>query len=407
MNRETISPIRELVDHKQLLAERTHNMSASMIRETLKVITRPGIVSLGGGLPAPASFPLDIIKELVALVLDKYGSVALQYGPSEGFPALREALVELLSDRGIRTVADDIIISTGSQGALLEIGKILISKGDKVAVEGPTYLGALAAFNPYQPEYIGIATDDDGVIPESLEELLKHHRIKFIYLIPTFQNPSGRTITLERRKKIANIAVRYGALIIEDDPYSALRYRGEEIPPIKIFAPDNTVYISTFSKILSPGLRIGFCVAPPLIKKWMVLAKQGIDLHTSSFDQAIAAEYVTGGYLKQQLPKIVDVYRPKLDAMLGALKTYLPKDFTWSRPEGGMFIWIEGPEGLDTDRIYWKAIERNVAFIPGKYFYTDPDKGLETMRLNFTMAEPDILRQAVKTLADVIKQELK
>jgi len=407
VNKETISSIREQIDYEQLLAGRTRNMGASMIREALKVIARPGIVSLAGGLPAPESFPLEIIKELAALVLHKYNTTALQYGPSEGFPALREALVDLLNERDIAVAADDVIISTGSQGALLEIGKILISKGDKVAVEAPTYMGALAAFNPYEPNYVGIATDENGVIPESLEELLKHHRIKFIYLVPTFQNPSGMTITLERRKKIADIVMRYGALIIEDDPYGVLRYRGEAIPPIKIFAPDNTVYISTFSKILSPGLRIGFCVASPLIKKWMVLAKQGIDLHTSSFDQAIAAEYIAGGYLKQHLPAIINVYRPKLDSMLAALDSYFPDGFTWSRPEGGMFVWAQGPAGLDTDRLYRKAIERNVAFIPGKYFYTGHNQGLETMRLNFTMAEPETIRQAVKTLAEVIRDELK
>jgi 2-aminoadipate transaminase len=407
MNKETISPIRRRIDHERLLADRTCNMGASMIRETLKVITRPGVVSLGGGLPAPESFPLEIIKELAAIVLQKYKSTALQYGPSEGFPPLREALVDLLYERDIAVTADDIIISTGSQGALLEIGKILISKGDKVAVEAPTYMGALAAFNPYEPNYIGLAMDKDGVIPEALEHLLKQDRVKFIYLIPTFQNPSGRTITLERRKKIAEIVMRYGALIIEDDPYTSLRYRGEAIPPIKVFAPDNTIYIGTFSKILSPGLRIGFCVAPPLIKKWMVLAKQGIDLHTSSFDQAIAAEYVAGGYLRQHLPAIINIYRPKLDAMLAALESYFPDGFSWSRPEGGMFIWAEGSRGLDTDRLYRKALERNVAFIPGRYFFTNKNEGLETMRLNFTMADPDTLRQAVKILADAIRDVLK
>jgi 2-aminoadipate transaminase len=267
-------------------------------------------------------------------------------------------------------------------------------------------MGALSAFNPFEPTYIGIPTDDNGVIPDALEDLLVRHRVKFIYLCPTFQNPTGRTIPVERRREIATIVCKHGTLLVEDDPYSELRYHGEPVPPIQTFAPDNTVYISTFSKILSPGMRLGFCVAPELMRKWMVLAKQGVDLHTSSFDQAIATEYIRGPYLKEHLPRILDLYRPRLRTMLDTLNSTFPEDFTWSRPEGGMFVWVEGPRGFDAERFYWNALEHSVAIIPGRYCFTKEREGESTMRLNFTLANPDVLSLAVTTLADVIRHEL-
>jgi 2-aminoadipate transaminase len=247
-------------------------------------------------------------------------------------------------------------------------------------------------------------TDGDGLIPESLDQVLSKNRIKLVYLVPTFQNPSGRTITLARRQVIAEIIQRRAALLIEDDPYSPLRYRGQYLPPIKTFAPDNVVYISTLSKVFAPGLRLGFCVAPTLIRRWMVLAKQGVDLHTSTFNQALAAEYLAGGYLDKHLPKIVALYRPRQEAMLNALDKYFPVDFHWSRPEGGMFLWVEGP--LDSEALYRKAIAHNVAFVPGRYFFTSPGEGLGTMRLNYTMADPATIDKAIATLAEVIKANL-
>ncbi len=390
---------------EHLLAGRTKTMGASAIREILKVVSQPGMVSLAGGIPAPESFPLEIMDELVSRVFKKYGSWALQYDLAEGFIPLREALEEyLLESKNIQASADDILVATGSQGVLDGLGKVLISPGDRVAVEAPTYLGALQAFNPYEPHYLRMDTDKDGLIPESLEDILKTEQVKFIYLVPTFQNPSGRTIPLERRKRIAELVQQYDALLVEDDPYSALRYRGEEVPAIRTFAPEHVVYISTFSKILAPGLRIGFCVAPDVIKKWLVIVKQGVDLQTSTFSQALAAEYLNEGYLAQQLPKIVTLYRPKQEAMLKALETYFPKEFRWSNPEGGMFIWVEGPQGLDMEELYWKAIERNVAFVPGKFFFTQKDEGLETLRLNYTMADETTIEQAIKRLADVLHE---
>ena len=387
-------------DH--LLADRTGKMGVNVIREILKVVAQPGMVSLAGGIPAPESFPIEIIRELTAVVMDKYGSSAFQYGPTEGFGPLREVLVDYLGKREIKAAAEGILIASGSQGVLDAIGKVLISKGDQVAVEAPTYLGALQAFTPYEPEYVRMDTDDDGLIPYSLEANLASGKIKFVYLVPTFQNPTGRTIPLERRRKIAAIITRYNALLVEDDPYGMLRYRGRDIPPIKTLAPDNVVYISTLSKVFAPGLRIGFCHAPAQISKWLVIVKQGIDLHTSTFNQALAAEYIAGGFIDNHLPKIINLYRPKQEAMLAALDTYFPDGFKWSRPEGGMFLWVEGPEGFDMEELYWKAVKRNVAFVPGKYFYTSQDEGIETMRLNYTMTDEKTINASIKILSEVI-----
>jgi 2-aminoadipate transaminase len=394
------------MNFKNLLAVRTGKMGANAIREILKVISQPGMISLAGGIPAPESFPMEIMNELTSGVIDKYSSQAFQYDCTEGFTPLREVLVGYLQKKGICSSADEVLIASGSQGILDAIGKILITKGDRIAVEAPTYLGAISAFNPYEPEYVRMDTDDDGLIPETLEEVLRSGSVKFIYLVPTFQNPTGRTIPLERREKIAEIIQRYNVLLIEDDPYSDLRYRGKDIPPIKTIAPGNVVYVSTLSKVFAPGLRIGFCVAPELIRKWLVLVKQGVDLHTSTFNQALAAEYISGGYLERQLPKITSIYRPKQEAMLYALEKYFPDSFRWSKPEGGMFLWAEGPEGFDMEKIYWKSIKKKAAFVPGKFFFTRKGEGIETMRLNYTMTDENTIDKAVKILSEVIWQEL-
>jgi 2-aminoadipate transaminase len=394
------------MEFESLLADRTEKMGVNAIREILKVVSQPGMVSLAGGIPAPESFPIDIIRELTSIVFEKYSSRALQYDPTEGFYPLREALAEYLQKKDVHAQADEILIASGSQGVLDAIGMVLISKGDRIAVEAPTYLGALQAFNPYEPEYIRLDTDDDGLVPASLENILQSTNIKFIYLVPTFQNPTGRTINLERRMEIAAMIKKHHALLIEDDPYSALRYRGEDLPPIKTMAPDHVVYVSTLSKVFAPGLRIGFCVAPAVIRKWLVVVKQGIDLHTSTLNQALAAEYLSGGYLETHLPNIINLYRPKQEAMLSALGSYFPDSFKWSKPEGGMFLWAEGPEGFDMEAIYWKAVERKTAFVPGKFFYTHPGEGLETMRLNYTMADEATIEKAIKILSEVISDEL-
>ena len=393
------------MDTNHLISHRTLKLGPNIIREILKVVSEPGMVSLAGGIPAPESFPMHIITDLSETVMKKYSSRAFQYDPTEGFPPLREVLSEYLSVmRGISATPEDVLIASGSQGVLDAIGKVLINPGDKVAVEAPTYLGAIQAFTPYEPEYISLETDGDGVIPEFLEQVLRTERIKFIYLVPTFQNPTGKTIPLNRRRKIADIVQKHRTLLVEDDPYSLLRYEGDDLPPIKTLAPDQTIYISTLSKVFAPGLRVGFFVSPKWIQKWFVLVKQGTDLHTSTFNQALAAEYLSGRYLKAHLPRIIEIYKPKQQAMLDALEKYFPDDFRWSRPQGGMFLWAEGPKGMDMEQIFWNTVKRKVAFVPGKYFFTSKDTGNETMRLNFTMADEDAIDRSIKTISEVIKE---
>ena len=381
-------------------------MEASAVREILKVASSPGVISLAGGLPAAESFPLEIMEELTGTVLAKYGAKALQYDASEGFAPLREALVPHLAARGVTATFEQIVVFSGSQGVLDTAGKIFVSPGDVIAVEAPTYLGALQAFNPYEPRYVELETDDGGLIPESLDRVLATETVKFVYLVPTFQNPTGRTLSLARRKQVAEILKRRDALLLEDDPYSDLRYTGERVPPIKSLAPEHVIYVSTLSKTFAPGLRVGFCVAPADTQQWMVIARQGVDLHTSTLAQALSAEYIAGGYLDRQLPRILDIYRPRQQAMLAALERHLPEDFQWTRPEGGMFVWIRASAGIDTERLYPLVVERGVAFVPGKFFYVHQEDGISTLRMNFTAADPETIDRAVSIIGDVIAEEL-
>jgi 2-aminoadipate transaminase len=320
---------------------------------------------------------------------------------------LRKALIDYVKTKGVDARLENIYITSGSQGFLDAIGKLLISPGDYVAVEGPTYLAALQAFNAYEANYAQMETDEEGVIPESMEEMIQSYPVKFVYTIPTFQNPSGKTIDLQRREQIAEIILKHDVLLIEDDPYSALRYKGENLPTIKSMAPDNVIYASTFSKIFAPGLRVGFIVAPEKLGRWLVLIKQGVDLNTCTFTQALATEYLTGGYVSGQVKKIINIYHPKLETMLKALEDNFTKDFKWSKPEGGMFVWGEGPEGMDMEEVYKQAIEKGVGFVPGKFFFPNPDDGIETMRLNFTNITEDNIKHAIKILASVVKEESK
>jgi 2-aminoadipate transaminase len=389
---------------ERLLARRTVRMEANAIREILNVASRPGMISLAGGLPAPESFPAAMMPVLVEAVMARFGPSALQYDRTEGFFPLREALAEYLAGRGVDVSADDLLVATGSQGVLDGIGKVLLSPGDRVVVESPTYLGAISAFNPYEPEYLSLETDEDGLIPESLDEALGRDRIKFVYLVPTFQNPTGRSLSMERRRAVAEILRRRDALLVEDDPYSPLRYRGEALPPIRALAPENVVYVSTLSKVFAPGLRLGFCAAPEPIRRWLALAKQGTDLHTNTFGQALATEYLTGGHLERHLPNILAVYAPRQAAMLDALDRWMPDGFRWTRPDGGMFLWVTGPDGMDMVELYREAVRRKVAYVPGRFFFAEKGAGIETLRLNFTAADPATIDRAVAVLGELFAE---
>ncbi len=387
---------------KNIFADRTKHMSGSAIREILKVTANPEVISLAGGLPAPESFPLDIINKLHANVMEKYGAAAFQYGLTEGFAPFRKAVATYVKRKGIETTEDNVYVTSGSQAALDAVSKVIINKRDIIAVEAPTYLGAMSAFNAYEPTYVEIATDGEGILVDALEDVLKKNNVKLVYLNPTFQNPTGKTLSLERRKAVAKLLKKYDVIAIEDDPYSELRYRGERVQSIKSLAPDHVIYMSTMSKIFAPGLRLGFFVAPKDIGGWMTIAKQGADLHTSSYGQALAAEYLEGNYLDVYLPKIIALYKPRQECLLNALEKYFPKNYAWTKPDGGMFIWVTGPDGMNAIDLYWKAIKENVAFVPGTYFYAKENTGLNTMRLNFTNTKEETIETAIKRLASAI-----
>ncbi len=386
---------------EKLLAGRTNSIKVSAIREILKLAANPNMISLGGGLPSPESFPLDLVSELTDRVLTKYGSKALQYDLTEGFVPLREALIPHLNNKGIKADIDNIYISSGSQGFLDSLGKVFISPGDYVAVEGPTYLAALQSFNAYQAKYVQMETDDEGLIPESVEEVIKNYPIKFVYTVPTFQNPTGKTIGIERRKKIAEIIQNYDVLLIEDDPYGELRYSGQTLPTIKSMAPENVIYASTFSKIFAPGLRTGFFVAPNEIGRWLVIVKQGVDLNTCTFAQALASEYLSGGYLPAQLTKIINLYKPKFEAMLAELDKNLSGKLKWGKPDGGMFVWAEAEKGVDMEILLKHTLEKGMGFVPGKFFYPTPNTGIETLRLNFTNVSIEQIKKAISIFTEV------
>ncbi len=391
-------------------ADRTKKMKASEIREILKITQNPEIISFAGGLPSPHSFPVKMIEKITDRVLERHGSQALQYSPTEGLKELRELLIKRMKKKGIKCNMDEIIITTGSQQLLDLTAKIFFNRGDYLTVECPTYLGALAAFNAYQPNYIPISMDDEGMKIEDLEEKLKENKKKpmdLIYTVPTFQNPSGVTMSLERRKQILEIARKYNLLILEDDPYSELRYSGKPVTPIKSLDKyDIVIYTSTFSKILSPGFRLGWVVANKEIIRKMVIAKQGADLCTNTFVQWIAEEYLRSGLIDKQIPKIRKIYKRKRDLMLKALKKHFPKGAKWTEPEGGMFLWVTLPGHINTKEMFQEAIKEKVAYVHGAAFCVD-GKGHNTMRLNFSNAEDKKIDIGIKKLAKLIKKRMK
>src|SRR5579871_3067259 len=400
---------------KSRYANRTLGIKSSAIRELLKVTQRPEIISFGGGLPAPDVFPVQRFQEACQKVLSEHGSQALQYGPTEGFQPLREMLARNMARYGIMASADNVLITSGSQQALDLIGKLLINRGDRILVEAPTYLGALQAFNVYGAEYVTIPIDQDGLRTEHLEEALRSGP-KFMYILPNFQNPGGVTLCEPRRHELVLLADRYGIPVIEDDPYGQLRFEGEHLPPLLVLDRDNlrrddgyrlgnVIYLSTFSKTLAPGVRLGWIVAPPDVISKLVQLKQGADLHCSTFDQMVAYEVVHDGYLDEHVKKIRSVYHERRDVMLQALAEYFPPEVTWTHPQGGLFLWVTLPEGMDIQRLFEAALRQNVAFVPGDCFYASGDEGSRHMRLNFSHPAPQQIREGIRRLALALGEE--
>jgi 2-aminoadipate transaminase len=388
----------------ECFAERTEQMVGSIIRELLKLALQPDIISFAGGMPASELFLIREFEEACHYVLAHDGVRALQYGTTEGYPPLRQYLVEKMQKYGVAAEQENILIITGSQQALDLIGKIFVNPGDVILTEGPTFLGALQSFRAYQPRFVTAPLDEDGIRTDKLEEVLERHPVKFMYVLPNFHNPAGVTMTLERRLKLVELAARYGVFIVEDDPYGELRFEGEDITPLVALHKENVLYLSTFSKTLSPGIRLGWIVAPSKIIAKLVQAKQGTDLHTSTFIQMVANDICQRGILRSHVKTIRDVYRERRDAMLTAMEKHFPPDVTWTRPEGGLFLWVQLPEHVDTSEFLNIALQEKVAFVPGRVFYPD-EGGKNAMRLTFATAGPEKIEEGIQRLGRALIRE--
>ncbi len=402
-------------------ALRTQRMRSSAIRELLKLTQQPDIISFAGGLPAPELFPAREVLEAARRVLEKHGGEALQYSVTEGYPPLREMIVRHMRRYGINCTINNVLITAGSQQALDLIGKVMIDPGDRVIVEEPTYLGALQAWNVYEAEYITVPTDDDGMRTDTLESVLQEDNAKFIYALPNFQNPTGVTMSYDRRKELVWLADQYNIPIVEDDPYGQLRYEGEHEPPLIVldarnrragqngkeegFISGNVIYLSTFSKTLCPGFRVAWMVGPEEVIYRMVQAKQGADLHTGTLAQMIAYETGSGGFIDHHVKEIRRVYRERRDLMLALMEELFPPGVTWTRPKGGLFLWVRLPEGMDSAELLKRAVEKKVAFVPGEPFYPHGG-GKNTLRMNFSNASPEMIEEGMKRLAVAIREEM-
>jgi 2-aminoadipate transaminase len=374
---------------------------------------QPDIISFAGGLPAPEVFPVKEFQQACNTVLEQHGAQALQYSTTEGYRPLREMIARHNARFSVEVTADNILITSGSQQALDFIGRLFINRGDYIVVESPTYLGALQAWNAYGAQYISIPMDENGIIVDELESALRKGP-KFIYVLPNFQNPSGSTLSLERRQKLVELADKYGVPIVEDDPYGQLRYEGENIPSVvyldsKFRGPNgghysgNVIYLSTFSKLLAPGLRLAWVIAPPEVIRKLVMTKQAADLHTSSFNQYVAHEVAKGGFLDEHVKVIRATYKERRDVMLEMMEEMFPPEVSWTHPLGGMFLWGILPEGMDAADALKIAIERKVAFVPGVAFHANGG-GANTMRINFSYSTPNNIREGITRLGTVLKE---
>ncbi len=396
---------------QEIFSKSAKGMKRSAIRELLKLAQNPEIISFAGGLPAPETFPTEVLAEITREVLEENGAIALQYGATEGDTKLRELIAENYRNDGFDITKENVLITTASQQGLDLLGKVFIDPGDKVLVGLPSYLGGLAAFNAYQADMVGIPFDEHGMRSDKIEETLAELKAnnespKFIYVIPDFQNPAGVTIPDFRRKEILKIAKMYNVLIIEDSPYKEIRFEGEH--QTSLYALDNTGHVlnlGTFSKIFVPGFRIGWMIGHPDIIDKFVIAKQSTDLCTSPFVQKIAAKYIEKGYFSKNLKKTIQNYKEKKEVMIKAFEKYMPEQVKWTNPEGGLFLFITLPEHIDTGDLFKKAIEKKVAFVKGSVFHCD-GSGKNTMRINFSFVSKEKNLEGVKRLAQVIREAL-
>ena len=392
LNARTVAP-------PPLPAARMQGIEGSAVREILAVTQQPHVLSLAGGLPAPELFDVPGLAAAYERVLDGPGARrALQYTVTEGEPELREALAALTRRRGHEVAAGQVLVTTGSQQALDLVATAVLDPGDVVLVERPSYLAALQVFALTGARVVSLPLDDDGLDPEQVRAELRRHRARLVYTVPNFQNPAGVTLAAERRRALARVAVEEGAWVLEDDPYGELRYRGEALPPVAAGEPERVIYASSLSKILAPGLRLGWLVVPPGLRDAITVVKQARDLHTATVDQRAAAVYLVSGALPPHLERIRAAYGARLDAMLAGLPGALPPGSRWTRPEGGMFVWLTLPEDRDLGALLPRAVQEGVAYVPGAPFFTDAPLA-HTARVSFATLEPPHIAEALRRLA--------
>lgn len=384
-------------------SQRAQQLQGSAIREILKITVRPEVISFAGGLPSPATFPVEHMRSAYDSVLSRQGKVALQYGPTDGYAPLREWIADHLSIEGARILPEQVLITSGSQQGLDLLGKVLIDEQSKVLVETPSYLGALQAFSLYRPQFVSLPTDDGGLLPEAVSAIGQGARL--LYALPNFQNPTGRTLSLERRSALVDICARLGLPLIEDDPYGALSYRSEPLPKMLSMNPQGVVYMGSFSKVLTPGIRLGYIVAPVALLQKLEQAKQAADLHTAQLTQMVVYEAVKDGFLSQHVPTIRTLYASQCQVMENALSEFFPPEVTWTKPEGGMFIWVTLPVHIDSMKLLDEAVAANVAFVPGAPFYANAP-ARNTLRLSFVTVSPEKIREGIARLAQLIAAKI-
>jgi 2-aminoadipate transaminase len=402
---------RDLERYAGLFAERTAMMRSSAMRDLMAITARPEVISLAGGLPDTSTFPPQSFAAQMTRIAQESAAEALQYGPTEGFEETKDCILEVMGGEGMLPDPDDIIVTTGGQQAIDLVCKTIIDPGDVIICEAPTYPGALSVFSSYQADVVQVECDEDGMQVEVLERLLAElrdegRRPKFIYSVPSFQNPSGVTMSLERRQRLVDLARAEELLVVEDNPYGLLRYGGEPMPPLyQLDGGDFVIYIGTFSKILSPGIRLGWAVAPPPVMEKIVLGKQAADLCTSTLTQYFVREYFAERRWQHYIDDLCEIYRSRRDTMVEALRTYFPAEATWTEPEGGLFIWATLPDYIDTGDLLAKALRADVAFVPGGAAYLD-GRGRHSMRLNFSGVDAETIREGVRRIGEVIGEQV-
>jgi len=410
-HRRAHTSARDLERYAGLFAERTRVMRSSAMRDLMAITARPEVISLAGGLPDTSTFPPASFAAQMTRIAQESSAAALQYGPTEGFERTKDCIAQVMACEGMSPETEDILVTTGGQQAIDLITKTLIDPGDAIICEGPTYPGAVPVFCSYQAETIQVGMDSEGMLVEEAAAVIdglaaEGRRPKFIYSVPTFQNPAGVTLSADRRRALVALAREREVLLVEDNPYGMLRYEGEPAEPLyKLDGGDYVVYLGTFSKILSPGIRVGWILAPPPVMEKVVLGKQATDLCTSTLTQYFVAEFFAEGRWREYIESLIGLYRTRRDAMLESLERHFPAEATWTRPEGGLFVWATLPDYIDTSDLLARALRDNVAFVPGAAAFVD-GRGRSSMRLNFSGSNEDEIREGIRRIGRVVAEQV-